>query len=143
MGGWCQAYFGDNFDEDSVRNHFTLIYELMDETMDYGYPQVGETEQARRRVGKRAGLLGWSVHVLVVGVVRCLWVWVPDWPSVLSCPGLWWCCVELLHRGATAVHQPGHGAVGGAAGAHRAHLADHGTDRLEEGRHPTPEERGG
>lgn len=71
MDGWCQAYFGDNFDEDSVRNHFTLIYELMDETMDYGYPQVGETEQARRRVGKRAGLLGWSVHVLVVGVVWC------------------------------------------------------------------------
>jgi hypothetical protein len=34
-----QAYFGDAFDEEAIRNHFTLIYELMDETMDYGYPQ--------------------------------------------------------------------------------------------------------
>merc|ERR1719438_387716 len=34
-----KAYLGDEFDENSMRNHMTLIYELMDETMDFGYPQ--------------------------------------------------------------------------------------------------------
>jgi len=35
-----KAYFGGTFDEDSIRNNFVLIYELLDETMDHGYPQV-------------------------------------------------------------------------------------------------------
>lgn len=30
-------------DEESVRDNFVLIYELMDETLDHGYPQVTET----------------------------------------------------------------------------------------------------
>ena len=34
-----QAFLGDEFDENSMRNNMTLIYELMDETMDFGYPQ--------------------------------------------------------------------------------------------------------
>jgi len=34
-----KAYLGDTFDEDKVRQNVTLIYELMDETMDFGYPQ--------------------------------------------------------------------------------------------------------
>lgn len=34
-----QAYLGDDFDENSMRSNMTLIYELMDETMDFGYPQ--------------------------------------------------------------------------------------------------------
>ena len=34
-----KAYFGEDFDEDTLRDNMTLIYELMDETMDYGYPQ--------------------------------------------------------------------------------------------------------
>ncbi|KAJ1983941.1 clathrin associated protein complex medium subunit [Dimargaris cristalligena] len=32
------SYFG-RFDEESVKNNFTLIYELMDEILDFGYPQ--------------------------------------------------------------------------------------------------------
>ena len=35
-----KAYLGEDFDENSMRNNMTLIYELMDETMDFGYPQV-------------------------------------------------------------------------------------------------------
>jgi len=31
-------YFGD-FTEESIRNNFVLIYELLDEVIDYGYPQ--------------------------------------------------------------------------------------------------------
>ena len=34
-----KSYLGENFDEDAVQGNFTLIYELLDETMDYGYPQ--------------------------------------------------------------------------------------------------------
>lgn len=34
-----KSYLGEDFDDESVQGSFTLIYELMDETMDYGYPQ--------------------------------------------------------------------------------------------------------
>ncbi|KAH8521469.1 hypothetical protein H0E87_002486 [Populus deltoides] len=34
-----KSYFGGAFDEDAVRNNFVLIYELLDEIMDFGYPQ--------------------------------------------------------------------------------------------------------
>ena len=34
-----KAYLGEEFDEAAMRNNMTLIYELMDETMDFGYPQ--------------------------------------------------------------------------------------------------------
>merc|ERR1719409_935855 len=37
------AYFGA-FDEDSIRNNFVLIYELLDEVLDYGYPQNCTTD---------------------------------------------------------------------------------------------------
>jgi len=33
-----KSYFGD-FTEESIRNNFVLIYELLDEVLDYGYPQ--------------------------------------------------------------------------------------------------------
>lgn len=34
-----KAYLGDDFSDDSLKSNFTLVYELFDETMDYGYPQ--------------------------------------------------------------------------------------------------------
>ena len=34
-----KSYLGDDFDENAMRNNMTLIYELLDETMDHGYPQ--------------------------------------------------------------------------------------------------------
>lgn len=34
-----KSYLGDDFTDEHVRDNFTLIYELLDETMDYGYPQ--------------------------------------------------------------------------------------------------------
>ncbi|KAG6384085.1 hypothetical protein SASPL_156127 [Salvia splendens] len=34
-----KSYFGGSFDEDAIRNNFVLIYELLDEIMDFGYPQ--------------------------------------------------------------------------------------------------------
>jgi AP-2 complex subunit mu-1 len=35
-----RAYFGGRFDEETVRKHYVVVYELFDECMDYGYPQV-------------------------------------------------------------------------------------------------------
>ncbi|KAM0792206.1 hypothetical protein ACM66B_004902 [Microbotryomycetes sp. NB124-2] len=38
-----RAYFG-KLDEDSIKNNFTLIYELLDEILDFGYPQNSESD---------------------------------------------------------------------------------------------------
>jgi len=38
--GVCKAYFGGKFDEGEIRKNFALIYELLDEVMDFGYPQI-------------------------------------------------------------------------------------------------------
>ena len=34
-----KGYFDEDFDEDSLRDNFTLVYELLDEMLDFGYPQ--------------------------------------------------------------------------------------------------------
>lgn len=36
----CKAYFGGECSEQSIKNNFVLIYELLDEIMDFGYPQI-------------------------------------------------------------------------------------------------------
>lgn len=36
----CKAYFNGEFSENQVRKNFALIYELLDEVMDFGYPQI-------------------------------------------------------------------------------------------------------
>ena len=33
----CNAYLGE-LDENAIKKHFSLIYELLDETMDFGIP---------------------------------------------------------------------------------------------------------
>ncbi|CAJ0864845.1 15327_t:CDS:10, partial [Entrophospora sp. SA101] len=38
-----KSYFG-KLDEEAVKNNFVLIYELLDEILDFGYPQNSETE---------------------------------------------------------------------------------------------------
>lgn len=35
----CRAYFKD-FSEEEIKKNFVIIYELLDEVMDYGYPQL-------------------------------------------------------------------------------------------------------
>jgi AP-2 complex subunit mu-1 len=39
----CKAYFG-KIDEESVKNNFVVIYELIDEINDFGYPQNSEID---------------------------------------------------------------------------------------------------
>jgi len=41
------AYFGGKLDEEAVRNHFILTYELLDEIMDWGYPQNSNLESIK------------------------------------------------------------------------------------------------
>lgn len=38
-----KSYFG-KFDEEAVKNNFVLVYELLDEVIDFGYPQNTETD---------------------------------------------------------------------------------------------------
>ena len=40
----CKAYFAGTFDENQIRDNFVLIYELLDEVMDYGYPQITDPD---------------------------------------------------------------------------------------------------
>jgi AP-2 complex subunit mu-1 len=35
-----QSYFDNEFSEEKIRSNFVLIYELFDEVMDHGYPQI-------------------------------------------------------------------------------------------------------
>lgn len=35
-----KEYFGGDLTEESIRNNFVLMYELLDEAMDHGYPQI-------------------------------------------------------------------------------------------------------
>ncbi|KAI9677450.1 MAG: hypothetical protein M1817_006404 [Caeruleum heppii] len=41
--GLGKGYFG-KFDEEAVKNNFVLVYELLDEILDFGYPQNTETD---------------------------------------------------------------------------------------------------
>ncbi|PVF95930.1 putative clathrin-associated adaptor complex medium chain [Serendipita vermifera] len=41
-----RSYFG-KLDEESVKNNFVLIYELIDEILDFGYPQTSEIESLK------------------------------------------------------------------------------------------------
>jgi len=45
-----KAYFGGSFDENAVRKHFVLIYELLDEIIDYGYPQILEVDVLKQYI---------------------------------------------------------------------------------------------
>ena len=42
------TYVGEKFNNEDIQANFTLIYELMDETMDFGYPQVCATENLKQ-----------------------------------------------------------------------------------------------
>ena len=44
----CKAYFGGEFDENNIRKHFVLIYEILDEVMDYGIPQLVDADLLKK-----------------------------------------------------------------------------------------------
>lgn len=52
----CKAYFNNEFNEDQIRKNFALIYELLDEVMDHGYPQILDPDLLKMYItqGKQA-----------------------------------------------------------------------------------------
>lgn len=54
----CMQVFSEYFrtlEEESIRDNFVLIYELLDEVMDFGYPQTTESQILKEYVHNREG----------------------------------------------------------------------------------------
>jgi AP-2 complex subunit mu-1 len=45
-----QDYFGAKFTEEDVRDNFCLTYELLDEVLDFGYPQILATDLLKKYI---------------------------------------------------------------------------------------------
>jgi len=46
----CKAYFAQELNDNTVRKNFVLIYELLDEILDYGVPQITEPEVLKKYI---------------------------------------------------------------------------------------------
>ncbi|KAH8633664.1 ap-2 complex subunit mu-1 [Alternaria alternata] len=66
--GLGKAYFG-KFDEEAVKNNFVLVYELLDEILDFGYPQNTETDTLKMYITTE----GVKSERAMVGYVRRGW----------------------------------------------------------------------
>jgi len=67
-----ESYFGV-VDEESIRNNFVLIYELLDEMMDYGYPQNTDADILKLVItqkGVQSENKGRDISVAATGVVN-------------------------------------------------------------------------
>jgi AP-2 complex subunit mu-1 len=51
----CKAYFGGEFNEEQIRKHFALIYELLDEVMDFGLPQILDADLLKMYITQGKG----------------------------------------------------------------------------------------
>eukprot|EP00658_Telonema_sp_P-2_P038047 TRINITY_DN27353_c0_g1_i1.p1 TRINITY_DN27353_c0_g1~~TRINITY_DN27353_c0_g1_i1.p1 ORF type:complete len:444 (+),score=135.62 TRINITY_DN27353_c0_g1_i1:158-1489(+) len=66
-----ESFFG-TLDEDSLRNNFVVIFELLDEMMDYGYPQYTDPQMLKMLITQesvRSEALARDVTVAATGVV--------------------------------------------------------------------------
>lgn len=46
----CKAYFATELNDSTVRKNFVIIYELLDEILDYGVPQITEPEVLKKYI---------------------------------------------------------------------------------------------
>jgi AP-1 complex subunit mu len=51
-----KEYFG-SLEEESIRDNFVLVYELLDEVMDHGYPQIAEVKVLKEYITQGANKL--------------------------------------------------------------------------------------
>jgi len=51
-----RAYFGDRFSQGEVLENFVLIFELLDEVVDYGFPQVVDPDILKEYILQKSGL---------------------------------------------------------------------------------------
>ncbi|XP_066097810.1 AP-2 complex subunit mu isoform X1 [Saccopteryx bilineata] len=86
------AYFG-KISEENIKNNFVLIYELLDEILDFGYPQNSETGALKTFITQQGiksqdpGLIAFSSFFsacLFPSVLPCCFLWAPHWPSGLQ-----------------------------------------------------------
>jgi len=66
-----ESFFG-TLDEDSLRNNFVVIYELLDEMMDYGYPQYTDPSILKELITQdsvRSEATARDVSTTITGVV--------------------------------------------------------------------------
>lgn len=56
--------------EEAVRKNFVLIYELLDEVIDYGYPQNSSSEALKEYILNEATVIKSAVSHLVHNVLR-------------------------------------------------------------------------
>lgn len=64
----CQVfkdYFGE-LEEESIRDNFVVVYELLDETMDFGYPQTCESRILREWVSQPSYLAGCTSFIYLI-----------------------------------------------------------------------------
>lgn len=66
-------YFKE-LEEESIRDNFVIIYELLDELMDFGYPQTTDSKILQEYITQEG-------HKLETGAPR------PPPPSPMQCPG--------------------------------------------------------
>lgn len=83
-------YFKE-LEEESIRDNFVIIYELLDEMMDFGFPQTTESKILQEYVCKRVQRSHW-VHPLLPGTLprnRTSWKskFAPHHPSPMPFPG--------------------------------------------------------
>lgn len=71
-----KAYLGKKFTDETLHANFTLIYELFDETMDYGYPQNCSVDvlklyinQGEQRENLAAGQTGATLTSQITGAI--------------------------------------------------------------------------
>lgn len=60
-----QDYFGD-VEEESVRDNFVIVYELLDEMMDFGYPQTTEPKVLKSFITQESHKLSRKTHEVAV-----------------------------------------------------------------------------
>jgi AP-2 complex subunit mu-1 len=51
-----RAYFGGKLDEETIKNNFILAYELLEEIIDYGYPQNTSLESIKPFITQKGAL---------------------------------------------------------------------------------------
>ena len=93
----CQVfkdYFGE-LEEESIRDNFVVVYELLDETMDFGYPQTCESRILREWVTHpllRIYYFSFDYLTALRGREKermcecvCVCVWEREWVRGVSC----------------------------------------------------------
>ncbi len=65
-------------EEESIRDNFVLIYELLDEFMDFGYPQITETKVLQKYITQEGFMLTPQEQVQMTNALTGQVGWRPE-----------------------------------------------------------------